>query len=87
MVPAKQMENRYKTNVLGTEVCFEMEDEWEEGTKTRAASCKQGNVASANPLIPPLTVPLLCSNYNLTKTKKNILRGQRFLSECYQQVV
>lgn len=47
------MENRYKTNVLGTEVCFEMEDEWEGGDENKAASCKQENVASANPLIPP----------------------------------
>lgn len=38
------------------------------------------------PIIPPLTLLLLCSNYNLTKTKKNTLRGQWFLSDCYQQV-
>lgn len=32
MVPAKQIENRYKT-----EVCFEMEDEWEGGNENKSS--------------------------------------------------
>lgn len=51
MVPAKQMENRYKANVLETEVCFELEDEWEGGDENKSSilqARKRGFCKSAN---------------------------------------